>query len=192
MAGGIVEVSGPREATPKAPSASAIFRHALAKDGFPPLPGADGRALTTLYELFDHSAGKFADLPCLGHRPVAAADGGKGAAAGPYEFLTYGETAARVADVAAGLVGLGIKPGQRVGCVAKRARGLLLLLRAGWRRRRARVCVESDGAALLRQERDVCERRGMHCASAQRTPRACLPANLPNKQRLSLSLSRSL
>ncbi|KAF8060497.1 LACS4 [Scenedesmus sp. PABB004] len=95
-----------RPASGDTPSASRVYRNVVAKDGFPEAPGG----VKTLYELFQTSVGKFGAEKLLGWRPVGA-DGKPG----PYEWLSYAQTAARVEAVASGLAGLGVQPGQRVG-----------------------------------------------------------------------------
>jgi hypothetical protein len=50
-------------------NASAIYRRASSKDGFPTLE------VTTLYELFNRSVEKYGDLPALGRRPIDQAGG---------------------------------------------------------------------------------------------------------------------
>lgn len=95
---GVVEVSGPTA------NQSPIYRRPSSKNGFPTLDG-----VTTLYELFSKSAEKFADLPALGHRVI------KDGKVGDFVFLTYGETAERVAHIAAALAKLGLKSQDRVG-----------------------------------------------------------------------------
>lgn len=99
----VTEVGEARPTAGDVPSASAVFRNISSKDGFPTAE------VSTLYELFDRSAKKFADAKCLGFRPK------KGDTVGPYEFYTYAETAAKVADVASGLHSLGVAAQSRVG-----------------------------------------------------------------------------
>ena len=55
------------------------------------------------------SAEAHALRPCLGQRQVIAG------VAQPYEFITYREAAERVAALASGFAGLGLKAGDRVG-----------------------------------------------------------------------------
>lgn len=93
-----------REATPNKPSASKIYRLGIAKDGFPQSEHA------TLHELFQKSVAKYSKEPLLGWRPV-----GEDGKVGPYEWMTYEETGARVNEVASGLAALGLTAGQRVG-----------------------------------------------------------------------------
>ena len=100
----LVSVGDARPASGDRPSASRIYRNAVAVDGFPaPLPA------TTLYELFQASVAAFGPERCLGWRPII--DGKPQA----YEWLTYTETAARVDAAASGLAGLGLGSGARVG-----------------------------------------------------------------------------
>jgi hypothetical protein len=56
--GGLVAVAPPTA------NASAVYRRASAKDGFPTLE------VSTLYELFSRSVEKYGDLPALGRRPI--------------------------------------------------------------------------------------------------------------------------
>lgn len=100
----IVQVAGARTASGNKPSASPVYRHAMALDGFPTLESS------TLYELFSRSVEKYAGNACLGVR-VTQADG----SVGPYVFKTYAEVGEEVADLGSGLKALGIKPGARVG-----------------------------------------------------------------------------
>jgi len=100
----VVQVGEPRPATSAKPSASAVYRHTLAKDGFPTIEAS------TLYELFARSVHKYGPNPCLGRRPIQ--DDGT---AGPYTFKTYAEVGEQVADLGAGLKVLGVGAGKRVG-----------------------------------------------------------------------------
>lgn len=94
-----------RPASGDRPSASRIYRNTIAADGFP-----KAIAATTLHELFQDSVAKFGPNNALGWRPI-----GPDGKAGPYQWLTYSETAERVAAIAAALAGLGITTGQSVG-----------------------------------------------------------------------------
>jgi len=76
-------------------------------DGFPDLSASGGA--TTLYELFQNSAKKFATEKCLGYRPIV--DG----VAGDYKWFTYAEVAKKVDDIASGVSALGLKKNDRVG-----------------------------------------------------------------------------
>lgn len=100
----LTEVEPARPAAEGKPSASPVYRHISAKDGFPKLGGA------TLHELFDQSAKKHADLDCLGSREKKA-DG----TVGDFKFETYAQVAKKVANIASGLRALGVEPRQRVG-----------------------------------------------------------------------------
>jgi long-chain acyl-CoA synthetase len=101
----IVEIGSERPATSTVPSASKIFRHETAKDGFPTLEG-----ISSLYELFTQSVKKFPGNKCLGHRPKLA-DG----TVGPFVFKTYKEVADEVALIASGLKAVGTGPQSRIG-----------------------------------------------------------------------------
>jgi long-chain acyl-CoA synthetase len=100
----LVEVGPSRPASGDKPSASKVYRHRLAKDAFP------NAEFSTLHDLFQRSVARFAAEPLLGWRPVNAQGG-----VGEYQWITYAETGARVAEVASGLAGLGVTAGQRVG-----------------------------------------------------------------------------
>lgn len=93
-----------RPASGDQPSASRVYRNAVAADGFPTPVSA-----TTLYELFQNSVTKFSSERCLGWRPIV--DGKVQA----YQWLTYQEVAARVEAAASGLAKLGLAAGARVG-----------------------------------------------------------------------------
>ena len=99
-------VSEVRQAKDGVPSASRIYRNKIALDGFPDL---SKYGISTLYELFQFSAKKFAGERCLGYRPVT------GGSVGDYEWLTYAETAQRVDCIASGLAALGLSADDRVG-----------------------------------------------------------------------------
>lgn len=65
-----------------------------------PLVTVPPQGTTTLYEAFQHGLKISAHRPCLGSRPAGDT---------PYQWLTYAEVAARVANVASGLISLGIR-----------------------------------------------------------------------------------
>ncbi len=100
----VVALGETRPATKDKPSASAIYRHAGSKDGFPKLE------VNTLYELFTRSVEKYADKDCLGQR-VKNADG----TAGPFKYKSYKAVGEEVKVIANGLAAIGVKPKQRVG-----------------------------------------------------------------------------
>lgn len=54
------------EVAPATANQSAIYRRTSSKDRYPELDG-----VTTLYQLFDESSKKHAELPALGRRPLA-------------------------------------------------------------------------------------------------------------------------
>jgi long-chain acyl-CoA synthetase len=70
--------------------------------------------VTTLHEAFRRGVRIAADERCLGFRPVTAVALGAGGkpelTAGPYEWLTYAQAAARVDALGAGLLHLGLVP----------------------------------------------------------------------------------
>jgi len=101
----VVEIGSDRPASSAVPSASKIFRHASAKDGFPTLDG-----ISSLYELFTQSVEKFPSNKCLGHRPKLA-DG----TVGPFAWKTYKEVADEVALIASGIKAVGTVPKARIG-----------------------------------------------------------------------------
>ena len=101
----VIEIGSERPATSAVPSASKIFRHVSAKDGFPTLEG-----ISSLYELFTQSVNKFPSNKCLGHRPKLA-DG----TVGPFVFKTYKEVGDEVALIASGLKAVGTAPNARIG-----------------------------------------------------------------------------
>lgn len=101
----LVPVGDIRPAEGDRPSASKIYRNAVAEKGFPEL-GAK-----TLYELFQNSVSKYSGEKCLGWRPVDKATG----KASEYQWMTYGETNEKVQAIASGLAGLGLTAQNRVG-----------------------------------------------------------------------------
>ena len=100
----LAKVGEPRQASGDIPSASAIYRHASAKDGSPKLEVA------TLFESFTRSVEKYADNKCLGWREKAA-DG----SVGPYVWKTYKEVGAEVVLLASGLKSVGAATQGRIG-----------------------------------------------------------------------------
>ncbi|GBF95915.1 hypothetical protein Rsub_08038, partial [Raphidocelis subcapitata] len=115
--------------SPPSSSASAIFRRASSKDGFPALDG-----VTTLYELFEKSVAAHKDLPALGTRAI-----GQDGAAGPFEWMTYGEAGASVAHIASALAALGVPPQGRVGIYAPNCAEWMIAMQA--RNRMSYECV---------------------------------------------------
>ncbi|KAI8474564.1 MAG: hypothetical protein J3K34DRAFT_407403 [Monoraphidium minutum] len=91
---------------PLEPIWSAIYRRASSAEAFPSLDH-----VKTLYQSFEESVNAHRDLPALGHRPVDKATG----EAGQYQWLSYGEVAERVAQIASHLAGLGVAARDRVG-----------------------------------------------------------------------------
>lgn len=118
----IVALGEPRPASAdgKVPSASAIFRHAGSKDGFPSLD------VSTLYELFSKSVEKYPDNDCLGVR-VKNADG----TAGAYQFKTYKQVSDEVALLASGLRAIGVDPKQRVGVLGPNCPEWMMAMQVG-------------------------------------------------------------
>lgn len=100
----VVTVGEARPAAGDVPSASPVYRHASAKDGFPEL------GPKTLFELFEQSVAKFSDKKCLGHRPKLT-DGTRG----PYEWRTYAQVKEEVALLSSGLAQIGGAPGCKIG-----------------------------------------------------------------------------
>ena len=69
--------------------------------------------VTTLHEAFRRGVRIAGDGPCMGTRPMTAVLGAGGKpelAAGPYEWLTYAQVAARVDACGAGMLRLGLAP----------------------------------------------------------------------------------
>jgi hypothetical protein len=70
--------------------------------------------VTTLHEAFRRGVRVANEGPCLGFRPVTAVALGAGGkpemTAGPYEWQTYAQVAARVDAIGAGLLHLGLVP----------------------------------------------------------------------------------
>jgi long-chain acyl-CoA synthetase len=97
---------GPRQANREIPSASAVYRHSCAKDGFPQ------HEAPTLYETFIRAVAKYPTNQCLGWRPKNP-DG----SAGDYVWKTYKEFGDEVVLVASGL--------KNVGACAKGSIGVL-------------------------------------------------------------------
>ena len=102
-------ISGPDLGGPAGTnSSSGTYRHATSRDALPQLEG-----VSTLFELFDRSVKQYPDNECLGAR-TKGADG----SAGPFVFKSYKEIGAEVADLASGLIALGVRPGARIGVLA--------------------------------------------------------------------------
>lgn len=120
-------VSPPRPAAGDGPTSSAVYRNKLAKDGFPSIEP------TTVYELFELSAGKYGDTACLGHRPKV--DG----VVGDFEFLTYTKAKAAVKEIADGLKSIGAETGDRIGVYGGNSPSWMLALQAC--NRMSYVCV---------------------------------------------------
>lgn len=102
----LVPVGDVRPANGDTPSASRVYRNSIAKDGFPSAISA-----TTLHELFQDSVKKYGKERLLGWRPINEETG----KAGPYQWLSFDETAKKVDAVASGLAGLGLGAGDRIG-----------------------------------------------------------------------------
>uniref|UniRef100_A0A7S0UJY6 Long-chain-fatty-acid--CoA ligase n=1 Tax=Polytomella parva TaxID=51329 RepID=A0A7S0UJY6_9CHLO len=100
----MIDVAPGRPATETKPSASPIFRHICAKDGFPTFD------VSTCYELFKRSVDNYPSNDCLGTRTVNA-DG----TPGPYVFETYAQTFQKIEKISSGLKYLGVNPQDRVG-----------------------------------------------------------------------------
>jgi non-ribosomal peptide synthetase component F len=79
------------------------------------------------------SAEAHALRPCLGQRQVIAG------VAQPYEFITYREAAERVAALASGFAGLGLKAGDRVGIFGPNCLEWMLAMQARARKPACRV-----------------------------------------------------
>jgi non-ribosomal peptide synthetase component F len=158
------------EVAPATENQSAIYRCAASKKGFPEL------GVATLYEAFDRSSKKFADLPALGHRPIGPVRGGwqrfqavpsrlrapRGAldrreclhssipvpwtpqdgSVGDFQWLTYSETAERVARIASALAGLGLIAKDRVGVYGANCPEWMIAMQVG-----AGRCMRPHGAA---------------------------------------------
>mmetsp|Transcript_22299 Transcript_22299/g.48717 ORF Transcript_22299/g.48717 Transcript_22299/m.48717 type:complete len:658 (+) Transcript_22299:118-2091(+) len=105
MVKNLAEVEPPRPAQGDRPAAGPVYRVEFAKDGPPELP------VKTLRELFEKSAEKFPNRPCLGSRPIVNGQ------AQPFQFMTYNEVHNNVKKIAAAYVALGVKPKDRVGVI---------------------------------------------------------------------------
>jgi hypothetical protein len=151
----VVEAGPSREASGAVPSASAIYRNVVAKDGFPTSDVA------TLHELMDHATKKFADQPCLGRRPKSA-DG----TVGDFEFITYAQTGEQIAAVASGLAGLGLAAGSRVGVFGTNCPEWMVAMQV---RGRARLGAEMGGGSRWAPERHD----GNACPLPRRPAAAC-------------------
>lgn len=126
----LIEVAPGRPESDSAPSRTPIYRNATSKDNLP--TSFDGK--TTLYELFNASVEKHGPRHCLGYR-VKQDDG----TAGPYKFMTYKEVQETSRRLAAALMKLGVKKGDRVGVFAPNRVEWMLTIRA----------VEVLGAAIV-------------------------------------------
>ncbi|MHB8091998.1 MAG: AMP-dependent synthetase/ligase [Syntrophales bacterium] len=69
-----------------------------------------------LVDIFENSASKFANNPLIGEK-----DG-----AGVYQWTTYGQIAARVNNLRAGLAAIGVKPGDKIGIIANNRKEWLI------------------------------------------------------------------
>ncbi|KAL4529425.1 hypothetical protein Ndes2526A_g04213 [Nannochloris sp. 'desiccata'] len=88
---------------------SATYRNIAAADELPTtINGA-----STMYEVFEASATKFADRPCLGWRPVN--DDGT---PGDFKFHTYQETHTMARNLASALASSGVAKGGKVGILS--------------------------------------------------------------------------
>jgi long-chain acyl-CoA synthetase len=76
-----------------------LIRSTLSPDGF---PDAEYEGCKTLPEIFERSAAKYADKPCLGHRVTA----GDGSVSG-YKWMSYREVMEKVKALASGLLDSG-------------------------------------------------------------------------------------
>lgn len=139
----LAEVGPARPATADVPSASPIYRHKCAKLGFP----ADKVDFATLFELFDKSAAKYPNNPCLGKREKQQ-DG----TVGPFVFKSYAEVAKDVASAASGLRALGVEPQQRVGVFGANSPEWMTAMQVGGRVR-ARACAAGGHCASSRRQR---------------------------------------
>lgn len=102
----LVATGDVRPAEGDRPSASRIYRNKHSIEGEQkPFPG------TTLHETFQDSVRKYSDQPCFGFRPIDKATN----KAGDYQWITYAEANEKVKAIAAGLAGLGVTAGQKVG-----------------------------------------------------------------------------
>ena len=98
------QTEGPRQAAGDIPSASAAYRHASAKDGYPTL------GVSTLFENFVVSVEKYASNKCLGWR-----EKDKDGVAGPYVWKNYKEVGEEVTLLASGLKAIGAVTKGKVG-----------------------------------------------------------------------------
>lgn len=121
------ECGASRPASGDRPSASAIYRCASSKDGFPVPETA------TLLELWQASAKRFAASPCLGHRPVV------NGVAGAYVWDTYEAVDKKIAALASGMASLGLSAGQKVGVYGGNCPEWMVAMQAC--NRQAYVCV---------------------------------------------------
>ncbi|GMH34445.1 hypothetical protein BSKO_02279 [Bryopsis sp. KO-2023] len=83
----LTEVEPPRQLG-DLPSATSVFKATAFKD-----VDLDIEGVTTLFELFERSAEKFANSDCVGYRPM------KGGVAGDFKFWSYEETSTHVKSV---------------------------------------------------------------------------------------------
>eukprot|EP00878_Enallax_costatus_P003626 GHUV01003840.1.p1 GENE.GHUV01003840.1~~GHUV01003840.1.p1 ORF type:complete len:345 (+),score=105.28 GHUV01003840.1:110-1144(+) len=101
----LVSVGDVRPAAGDTPSASRIYRNAVAEKDFPTIDAS------TLYELFQNSVRKFGGEKCLGWRPINKETG----KAGAYEWMTFDEANEKIQAIASGLSSLGLTKDNRVG-----------------------------------------------------------------------------
>jgi len=99
----VVELGEERTAAGDVQSASKTFRAASCPEGNATIEA------TTVFELFERSAKKYADLPALGHRPI------NNGIAGDFTFITYKEAHVVAGKIACALAKLGVTTGSRVG-----------------------------------------------------------------------------
>lgn len=88
--------------------------------------------------------------------------------AGPFEFLSYGETGARVAHVAAALAALGLKRGDRVGIYGQNSAEWMIALQV----RRGQVSAAPRGRARAQ----ILRSRNRAAAPLSTPARAATPA----------------
>ena len=168
----IAEIGSDRPASSTIPSASKIFRHASAKDGFPTLDG-----ISSLYELFTQSVDKFPNNKCLGHRPKLA-DG----TVGPFSWKTYKEVADEVALIASGIKAVGVVANGSIGVFGGNCPEWMIAMQVGLL---SLLCVNaSDRPSLHRlatasilpvsPSMTLWERTPSSSSSITRRPRLCL------------------
>ena len=110
---------GPRQANGDIPSASAVYRHVCAKDGFPTLNSP------TLFESFTRAVAKYPDNKCLGTR-AKNSDG----SAGDYVWKTYKEVAEEVVLLASGLKATGAQAKASIGVLGSNSAEWMMAMQA--------------------------------------------------------------